>query len=85
MLAVATVNNEEKTVYTVPDGKKAYVYVDIFMVVDGNLTVKINNLVYFSKSTPAPIISIKLALISGDTIKVATTGQANVFIHGMEV
>jgi len=85
MLATTTVNNKEKVIYTVPSGKTAYVYVDIYLHTTGSLTVKINDLIYFADTPTMKMISIKLIMNSGDTLKVAYTGQANLFVHGTEV
>lgn len=84
MLAITNVNNEEKVVYTVPSGKNAYIYIDIHIVSGGTLTIKINDMIYFS-DTPIENVSIKLALTSEDVMKISFTGQANIFVHGMEV
>jgi hypothetical protein len=85
MLAIQTLTNQELTVYTVPAGKKAYVFLDLFPVSSGGLSVKINNTLYFSKEELSEPISFKLFLTSGDRISVAYTGTCNIFIHGEEV
>ncbi len=84
MLAIATINNEEVTVYTVPPGKTAMVQLYVFLPGNSGITVKINNTVYYSASS-ASWFSAKLVLNEGDTITVSSDGQANVFVSGMEV
>lgn len=84
MLAIATINNEEQTVYTVPAGKTAMVQVYIFSPNNSSLTIKINNTTYYFAPS-VNFFSEKLVLNAGDTISVATNGQVNVFISGMEV
>lgn len=84
MLAIATINNTEQTVYTVPSGKKAYVYVDVFSPNASSLTLKINNVVYYHEQSVV-FVSFKLCLTSNDAVRVGSNGQVNVFIHGMEV
>ncbi len=84
MLAIATINNQEQVVYTVPAGKAAMVQLYVFLPNNSNLTVKINNTLYYSASSVS-WFSEKLVLNAGDTIAVGSNGQANVFIHGMEV
>lgn len=84
MLAVATVNNTEQTVYTVPAGKNAMIYLSVFSPNASSLTVKINNVVYFS-SQSVDFFQEKFLLNAGDAISIATAGQVNVFVYGMEV
>ncbi|MEM2073966.1 MAG: hypothetical protein QW228_06310 [Candidatus Aenigmatarchaeota archaeon] len=84
MLSIATINNEEVTVYTVPTGKTAMVQLYVFLPNDSNITVKINNTVYYSAPS-ASWFSEKLVLNAGDTITISSDGQANVFVNGMEV
>jgi len=84
MLAIATISNEEQTVYTVPVGKTAMVHVYTFSPDSSSLTIKINNTTYYSASS-VNWFSEKLVLNAGDTISVATNGEVNVFINGMEV
>lgn len=85
MLAVQTVSNTNLTLYTVPTGKKAYVYVDIFAPASGDLSVMVNNKTYFSKQSFSGHISLKLSLTSADSIAVSFTDTCHVFIHGEEV
>jgi len=84
MLAQTTVNNEEKTVYTCPTGKKAYVFLRIYAPSTSIVTIKINDLTYFSDSFNGLFIE-KFSLDAGDTIKVGSNSQINVFVDGMEV
>lgn len=85
MLSSVSLSNTEQTVYTVPSGKKALVYVDIYASSSNTpMTLKINNLNYYSGNITG-VFSVKLALTSGDTVKVSTTGTVNVFVHGIEV
>ncbi len=84
MLASVSLNNQEVTVYTVPADKKAMVYVYVFLPNSASLTVKINNIVYYSSPSVAFFVE-KLMLDVGDSITIGSDGQANVFIHGMEV
>lgn len=84
MLAIATINNEEQTVYTVPAGKTAMVQLYVFLPDSSSLTVKINNTVYYS-SASVNYFSEKLVLNAQDSITISSNGQANVFVHGMEV
>lgn len=84
MLAEVTINNQEQTVYTVPSGKTAMIYLYVFLPDNANINVKINNILYYSASS-VNWFSEKLVLNSGDIIKVGSDGQANVFIYGMEM
>jgi hypothetical protein len=84
MLAQATINNTEQTVYTCPANRKAYVFLRIYAPTTSTITVKINNLTYFSDSLTGLFIE-KFSLDAGDTIKVGSNSQINVFIDGMEV
>lgn len=84
MLAEVTVNNQEVTVYTVPQGKKAFLYIDIYSQAGDNVTIKINDKVFYSDSV-VDFLSFKLSLSALDTVKVASNGSVNVFIHGLEV
>ena len=84
MLAQATINNTEQTVYTCPTGKKAYVFLRVFAPSTSIVTIKINDLTYFSDSFTGLFIE-KFSLDAGDTIKVGSNSQINVFIDGMEV
>ena len=85
MLAVQTISNTNLTIYTVPTGKKAYVYVDIFAPTAGDLSVIVNNKTYFSKQSFSGYISFKLSLTSADSIALYFSGTCNVFVHGEEV
>ena len=84
MLAQATINNTEQTVYTCPAGKKAYVFLRVYAPSVSILTIKINDLTYFSDSFTGLFIE-KFSLDAGDTIKVGSNSQINIFIDGMEV
>ena len=84
MLAQATINNTEQTIYTCPTGKKAYIFLRIYVPSVSTVSVKINNTTYFSDSFDGIFIE-KLSLDAGDTIKVSTDSAVNVFIDGMEV
>lgn len=84
MLAVASINNTEQTVYTVPAGKTAMVQLYIFSPNNSDLTVKINNTLYYS-ALSVSYFSEKLVLNAGDTISIASSGQVNAFVNGMEV
>ena len=86
MKSIISINNQSDVlVYTVPIGKKAVVFVDIWAFAPKtNVVVKINNYDYFS-STVDYDLSIKLILDSGDNITISSTGQINVFVHGLEV
>lgn len=83
MLAIVSINNEEKVVYTVPQNKKAKVYFYVFMLELGLLTVKINDYVYFEGQNIEYFYE-KLFLDAGDTIKVSSNVRANVFVNGVE-
>jgi hypothetical protein len=84
MLAQATINNTEQTIYTCPANKKAYVFLRIYAPTTSTITIKINNLTYFSDSFTGLFIE-KFSLDAGDTIKVGSNSQINVFVDGMEV
>ena len=84
MLAQDTINNTEQTIYTCPANKKAYVFLRIYAPSTSTVTIKINNLVYFS-GTFAGLFIEKFSLDAGDTIKVGSNLQINIFIDGMEV
>jgi hypothetical protein len=84
MLAQATINNTEQTVYTCPTGKKAYVFLRIYSPSTSTVTIKINDIIYFADSFAGLFIE-KFSLDAGDTIKVGSDSQINVFIDGMEV
>jgi hypothetical protein len=84
MLAQATINNTEQTVYTCPTGKKAYVFLRIYSPSTSTVTIKINDIIYFA-DTFAGLFIEKFSLDAGDTIKVSSDSQINVFIDGMEV
>ena len=84
MLAQATINNTEQTVYTCPTGKKAYVFLRIYSPSTSTVTIKINDIIYFADSFAGLFIE-KFSLDAGDTIKVSSDSQINVFIDGMEV
>ncbi len=84
MLAQTTINNTEQTVYTCPANKKAYVFLRIYAPTTCTITIKINDLAYFSDNLIGLFIE-KFSLDAGDTIKVASNSQVNVFIDGMEV
>lgn len=85
MLARANINNTSTNVYTPPTGKKAYVYCDIWVLTPGSLTVKIGDIVYWEHSNVSGQISIKLVIDSSDVLNISTTGNVNVFVHGVEV
>lgn len=84
MLAEATISNSEQTIYTVPDGKRAFIYVHVYAPELDDVTIKLNNRVYYSDDV-VDFISAKMLLDAGDTIKVATSGSVNVFVEGMEM
>ncbi|MEM1672852.1 MAG: hypothetical protein QXT86_12460 [Archaeoglobaceae archaeon] len=84
MLASVALNNEERVVYTVPSGKTAMVFLHIFSPTESQITIKINNLVFFSGAFVS-FISDRLILQEGDSLAVATDGNANVFVFGLEV
>jgi hypothetical protein len=84
MLAQATINNTEQTVYTCPAGKKAYVFLRIYSPSTSTVTIKINDIIYFADSLAGLFIE-KFSLDAGDTIKVGSNSQINIFIDGMEV
>jgi hypothetical protein len=84
MLAQATINNTEQTVYTCPTGKKAYVFLRVYAPSASIVTIKINDLTYFSDSFTGLFIE-KFSLDAGDTIKVGSNSQINIFVDGMEV
>jgi len=84
MLAQTTINNIEKIVYTCPTDKKAYIFLRIYAPSVSTVTVKINDITYFSDNFDGVLIE-KLSLDAGDTIKVSTDSAVNVFIDGMEV
>jgi len=84
MLAQATINNTEQTVYTCPADKKAYVFLRIYAPTISTITIKINDLIYFS-DTFAGLFIEKFSLDAMDTIKAGSNSQINVFIDGMEV
>jgi len=84
MFAQTTINNTEQTVYTCPTGKKAYIFLRIYVPSVSIVTVKINNTTYFSDIFDGVFIE-KLSLDAGDTIKVSTDSEVNVFVDGMEV
>ena len=85
MLAVTQIENTEATVYTCPSEKTAFIYVDVFSTSASfvEMTVKINDVVYWSGSMV--VWSCKLSLDAGDTVKISTPAQVNVFVHGIEV
>jgi len=87
MLAITNINNEEREVYTCPEGKSAYIFLDIFCTGSNNVadvTIKINDVTYFSNLVDI-FISAKLSLTAGDVIKVSSSSTLNIFVHGMEV
>jgi len=84
MLAQTTINNTEQTVYTCPTGKKAYIFLRVYSPSVSTVTVKINDITYFSDSFDGVLIE-KLSLDAEDTIKVSTDSAVNVFMDGMEV
>jgi len=84
MLAQITINNTEQTVYTCPTGKKAYVFLRIYSPSTSTVTIKINDITYFADSL-AGLFTEKFSLDAGDTIKVSSNSQINVFVDGMEV
>ena len=87
MLAITNINNEEREVYTCPEGKSAYIFLDIFCTGSGNVadvTIKINDTIYFSDVVDV-FLSVKLSLTAQDVIKISTTSTLNAFIHGTEV
>lgn len=86
MLATQAINNQsDVTVYTCPTGKKAMIFVDAFPISQApSFTLKINNYIYYT-DTLVELISVKLSLTEGDTIKVSSDGQVNVFVHGLEM
>lgn len=82
MIVSITINNNESIIYTVPENKRAYVFLDIFSPNASNIIIKINDLIYYQ----APSVgswSAKLFLTAGDQIKVGTNGTVNVFLHGL--
>lgn len=81
MLAETTINNTEVSVYTVPSGKQAYIYLDVYSSLGSGFTVKINNREYFSEVT-AVFTRFRLCLTAGDVVRVGTSGTVNVFVHG---
>lgn len=84
MLAEVTVNNQEVTVYTVPQGKTAMIEIIVSPISVVNVWIKINNKVIFDEIADEQV-SQKLILLSQDEVKVGTDGVVNVFISGMEV
>ena len=86
MLSIVNINNQtDVSVYSVPQGKRALVFVDINPVVSpSSLTIKINNYVFYN-GLISNNLSIKLVLTSNDNITVSSTGQVNVFVHGLEL
>lgn len=85
MISQVSINNSETTVYTVPSGKGAMVYVEINPTsVEPTCTIKINNMEYWS-GTLYGFFSAKMSLTENDVVKVSTNGQVNVFIHGILV
>jgi len=84
MLASVSLNNEERVVYTVPPNKTAMVFLHVFSPSESQITIKINNLVFFSGALIS-FVSDRLILQENDVITVATDGNANVFVFGLEV
>lgn len=82
MIVSITINNSESTIYTVPENKRAYVFLDIFSPNASNVIIKINNLIYY-QAPSVNLWSAKLFLTAGDQIKVGTNGTVNVFLHGL--
>lgn len=86
MLAKTTVTNTETTVYTVPTGKTAFVFVDIYTETKSPFTVKIDTITFYNEvGGVADFISMKMVLSASTAVKVSTTGTVNVFVHGIEV
>ena len=87
MLNIVEVNNQELTVYTCPQGKKTFAYIDIFCDNadrNANVVVKVNNVIYYS-GLVNEFVSMKFVLTSGDEIKVFANKKVNVFVNGVEV
>lgn len=84
MLAEVTVNNQEVTVYTVPQEKKAMIEIIVNPVGVVNVWIKINGKVIVDEIIDEQI-SQKIILLSQDEVKVGTDEVVNVFISGMEV
>ena len=84
MLANINLNNEEKLIYTCPTGKKAYIFLRIYSQSTSSITIKINDILYFSNSMSGLFIE-KFSLDTGDAIKVSANSQVSVFVDGMEV
>ena len=84
MLANTTINNTEQTVYICPTGKKAYIFLRLYSPSTSTVSIKVNDIIYFSDSLAGLFIE-KFSLDAGDTIKVSTDLEVNVFIDGMEV
>lgn len=68
------------SLYTVPTGKRAIVYLDIFTTSMQTITVNINEVLYW-QGPVSGLISFKLTLSAGDEINVSGTGYAHV--HGV--
>ena len=89
MLAITQIENTEAVVYTCPDGKTAFIYVDVVSNdgSDVSITIKVGDgetdYTYWTGTTD--FVSAKLVLTAGDVVKVATTGTVNVFVHGQEL
>ncbi|MEM5854042.1 MAG: hypothetical protein QW228_06775 [Candidatus Aenigmatarchaeota archaeon] len=84
MLAEVTINNQEVTVYKVPQGKKAMIEIIVNPIGFVNIWVKINDKVIIDEVVDKQI-GQKLILFAQDEVKVGTDGTVNVFISGMEV
>lgn len=85
MLAISYVENTEETIYTVPSGYTAFVFVDISVIdAPASISVKVNNYQFWS-GIVEDVATLKLILTAGDTIKVYTPNKVNVFVHGFLV
>lgn len=73
----------EQTVFIVPQGTRAFIYIDMFSEdPETELEIKINDLTFW-KGYNYEFMSIKLALTENDTIKIKSNKEINVFIHGI--
>lgn len=85
MISQVSIDNSESTVYTVPTGKSAMIFVEVNPTsTEPTCTIKINNMVYWT-GVLYGFLSSKISLTEGDVVKVSSDGQVNVFVHGILV
>lgn len=82
--AIVAEYSSDRTIYTVPEGKMALVYVEVYSEDLSMLQILINNHTYY-KEDIVYFIGFKFALRSNDAVKVITDGYVTVFVHGMVV